>query len=40
VKAMAASVSALSDDVFARTWDNAEDAVYDRWRDLYGLREG
>jgi excisionase family DNA binding protein len=40
VKAVAASVSALSDDVFARTWDNAEDAVYDRWRDLYGLRKG
>jgi excisionase family DNA binding protein len=33
------SVSALSDEVFARTWDNPEDAVYDRWRKIYGLRK-
>ena len=39
-KAVAGSVSALSDDVFMRTWDNAEDAVYDGWPDLYGLRQG
>ena len=32
-------VSALSDDVFAKTWDNPEDAVYDRWRDIYGIRK-
>jgi len=35
----AASVSALSDEAFARTWDNPEDAVYDRWRELYGIRK-
>lgn len=40
MKTVAASVSALSDDVFVRTWDNAEDAVYDGWRELYGLRQG
>ena len=34
------SVSALSDDALARTWDNPEDAAYDRWREIYGLREG
>ena len=39
-RAPAASVSALSDEAFARTWDNAEDAVYDRWRDIYAVREG
>ena len=33
-------VSALSQDVFASTWENPEDAVYDRWREIYGLREG
>jgi excisionase family DNA binding protein len=36
----AISTSALSDEVFARTWDNAEDAVYDRWREIYGVPEG
>jgi excisionase family DNA binding protein len=39
-KAVPTSVSALSDDVFARTWDNPEDAVYDRWHEIYGLHEG
>jgi excisionase family DNA binding protein len=33
------SVSALSDEAFARTWDNPEDAVYDRWRKIYGIRK-
>jgi excisionase family DNA binding protein len=33
------STSALSDEVFAKTWDNAGDAVYDRWREVYGVPE-
>ncbi len=32
-------VSALSDEAFAKTWDNPEDAVYDRWRKIYGIRK-
>jgi len=32
------SASALSDEAFARTWDNPEDAVYDRWRQIYRVR--
>ena len=36
----AISTSALSDEVFAKTWDNGEDAVYDRWREIYGVPEG
>ena len=28
---------ALSQDAFARDWDNEKDAVYDRWRQLYGV---
>jgi excisionase family DNA binding protein len=32
-------VSSLSDEAFARTWDNPEDAVYDRWRKIYGIRK-
>ena len=38
-KAAANLVSALSDDVFGQTWDNPEDAVYDRWREIYGIRK-
>jgi excisionase family DNA binding protein len=30
----------LSEDSFARDWDNEKDAVYDKWRELYGVREG
>jgi len=33
-----AEVSALSHDVFAKTWNNPADAVYDRWREIYGVR--
>lgn len=33
-------VSALSDEAFSRTWDNPGDAVYDRWRKIYGIRKG
>jgi len=28
--------SAMSLDSFQRDWDNAEDTVYDNWRELYG----
>jgi len=34
------SVSALSDEALAKTWDNPEDAAYDRWREIYGVRQG
>ena len=27
-------------DAFAADWDNPEDAVYDNWREAYGLAEG
>lgn len=30
----------LSEETFARDWDNERDAVYDNWRELYGVREG
>jgi excisionase family DNA binding protein len=30
----------LAEEVFAGTWDNAEDAAYDRWREIYGVRQG
>jgi excisionase family DNA binding protein len=33
------ALSALSDGVFTETWDNPEDAVYDRWREIYGIRK-
>jgi hypothetical protein len=29
--------SFLSEASLQRVWDNAEDAVYDNWRELYGL---
>ncbi len=29
--------SAMSLDTFQRDWDNAEDAIYDNWRELYGV---
>lgn len=28
---------AMSLDTFQRDWDNAEDAIYDNWRELYGV---
>jgi len=28
---------ALSLDIFQRDWDNVEDAVYDDWREHYGV---
>ncbi len=33
------AVAALSDEIFANTWDNREDAVYDRWGKIYGIRK-
>lgn len=34
------SMAALSDEACGRTWDNRDDAVYDRWQEIYGLRQG
>ena len=28
---------AMSLDTFQRDWDNADDAIYDNWRELYGV---
>lgn len=28
-----------SEAAFAEVWDNEEDAIYDRWRELYGVAE-
>lgn len=30
--------TALSELSFAEDWDSEEDAVYDNWRELYGVR--
>lgn len=30
----------LSEPTLLRIWDNDSDAVYDNWRDIYGLPEG
>lgn len=32
--------SFLSEDSLARVWDNDEDAIYDNWRELYGVPTG
>ena len=29
----------LSEASFARDWDNELDAVYDNWREIYGVKE-
>jgi hypothetical protein len=29
--------SAMSLDTFQRDWGNAEDAIYDNWKELYGI---
>jgi len=26
-----------SEEAFVRLWDNEQDAIYDNWRDLYGV---
>jgi hypothetical protein len=30
----------LTEGSFTSDWDNELDAIYDNWRDLYGLQEG
>jgi uncharacterized tellurite resistance protein B-like protein len=30
----------LSLESFTADWDNPEDAIYDNWRELYGVSEG
>jgi hypothetical protein len=30
----------LAESSFARDWDNDLDAIYDNWRELYGIQEG
>jgi hypothetical protein len=32
-----ANWSAMSLNSFQRDWDNAEDAIYDNWREAYGV---
>ena len=32
--------AALSEASLRRVWDNDEDAIYDNWRELYGVPEG
>ncbi len=32
-------LAAASEAAFAQVWDNEEDAIYDRWRELYGVPE-
>lgn len=32
--------SFLSEDSLARVWNNEEDAIYDNWRELYGVPAG
>lgn len=32
--------TALSLGSFEKDWDNPEDAVYDHWRELYGVQTG
>lgn len=27
----------LAEDAFARGWDNEDDAIYDNWREIYGV---
>jgi hypothetical protein len=27
----------LSDEALVRVWDNEDDAIYDNWRELYGV---
>ena len=32
--------SFLSENSLARVWDNEEDAIYDNWKELYGVSTG
>lgn len=27
----------LSEESFSRNWDNEDDAIYDNWREIYGV---
>ena len=36
----ALDIAAASDEAFAKTWDNPEDAVYDNWSEIYGVHKG
>ena len=38
-RALVAAALRLAEPSLARLWDNDEDAVYDRWRELYGVPE-
>jgi excisionase family DNA binding protein len=29
----------LSESTFAKDWDNEDDAIYDNWREIYGVPE-
>ena len=31
--------AAASEAAFAEVWENEDDAMYDRWRELYGVPE-
>jgi excisionase family DNA binding protein len=32
--------SLVSEEILWKTWNNPGDAVYDNWRDIYGVRQG
>lgn len=34
------SFSRASEAAFRRLWDNDSDALYDQWKELYGVRAG
>ncbi len=36
----ASGFAAASETAFRRIWDNESDAIYDRWKELYGVRAG
>ncbi len=39
-KTEAEALARLSESSFAQDWDNEEDAVYDNWKEIYGVSEG
>ncbi len=36
-KTEAEALARLSESSFAQDWDNEEDAVYDNWKEIYGV---
>ncbi len=36
-RAEAEALARLSESSFAKDWDNEEDAVYDNWKEIYGV---